>query len=104
MILIAYALLSVFCDASTPKTNAELRSAIVECLKDSTDCSKGPYGPIGSWDVSSMIDMHGLFAGAKFFHADLSKWDVSSVTNMGEMFGKAAAFNADIENWDVSSV
>merc|ERR1719174_104274 len=68
-----------------PKFKAELKAAITECLKLSNDCSKGPHGPIGSWDVSAVLDMSYLFEyipGADKFNADLSNWDVSSVTNM----------------------
>ena len=65
----------------------------MECLKGTGfDCSKGPHGPIGSWDVSGVTDMSPLFAdkswklfsGADKFNGDLSKWDVSRVTNMEE--------------------
>ena len=78
----------------------------------SNDCSKGPHGPIGSWDVSDVTDMSYLFlsnignanplAGANKFNADLSKWVVSSVTNMGRMFEGATKFNADLSKWVTS--
>merc|ERR1712032_1793678 len=92
-----------------PKSKAQLQAAIVGCLKLSSDCSKGPYGPIAYWDVSAVTDMNGLFdptqtAGAALFNGDLSKWDVSRVTNMNSMFNGAKAFNSDISNWDVSNV
>ena len=77
-----------------PKSGEELQAAIEECLqlshtdqgflKINTDCSKGPHGPIGSWDVSAVTDMGLLFdeaddpvPGADNFNGDLSKWDVS---------------------------
>merc|ERR1719460_2910448 len=45
-----------------PKSKAELKAAIVACTKASDfDCSKGPRGPIGSWDVSRVPEMTGLF-------------------------------------------
>ena len=80
-----------------------------ECLKLSSDCSKGPHGPIGSWDISAVTDMRDLFnhdvvPGANIFNSDISKWDVSSVTNMNHMFRYASSFNGDISKWDVSKV
>ena len=57
---------------------------------------------IGTWDVSNVTTMYGMFDGAGF-NQDISNWDVSSVTNMSYMFD-GAGFNHDISNWDVSSV
>ena len=68
------------------------------------DCSKGPHGPIGEWDVSRVGNMYGMFKDAAAFNGDLSKWDVSSVINMNDMFEDAAAFNGVIAKWNVSSV
>jgi surface protein len=61
-------------------------------------------GDIGSWDVSSVTDMRGMFWNARAFNGDLRSWDVSSVTDMRGMFEDARAFNGDISSWDVSSV
>ena len=95
-----------------------------------TDCSKGPRGPIGSWDIYEVTDMRNLFVkeetnaekttnsekdtdagnavspipGADKFNGDLSKWDVLNVMNMHCMFQYAKSFNADLSKWDVSSV
>ena len=68
------------------------------------DCSKGPHGSIGDWDVSAVTDMSGVFNGASAFNQDLSKWDVSAVTDMMGMFLLGAAFNQDLSKWDVSAV
>jgi surface protein len=59
---------------------------------------------ISNWDVSSVTDMQGMFAGVSTFNSDISNWDVSSVTNMYYMFGGASSFNTNISNWNVSSV
>ncbi|MGC6516003.1 MAG: BspA family leucine-rich repeat surface protein, partial [Myxococcota bacterium] len=59
---------------------------------------------IGSWDVSSVTDMAGMFYYAELFNADIGSWDVSSVTSMGSMFEFATLFNRDISGWDVSAV
>ena len=90
----------------------------------STDCSKGPRGPIGSWDINEVTDMRNLFVeeennaekdtdtdhtaipipGADKFNGDLLKWDVLNVINMHSMFQFASSFNADLSKWDVSRV
>ena len=116
-----------------PQSKEELQYAIQMCLElFSTDCSEGPNGPIGSWDVSGVndlsglfdqdiiaassvfdgdvsnwdvsrvIDMNSMFRGAALFNGDVSKWDVSRVANLGAMFRKASSFNGDISTWDVS--
>merc|ERR1719201_1280984 len=45
--------------AFRPQSKSELQHAVDECIKMSPigDCSKGPHGPIGDWDVSSVTDM-----------------------------------------------
>ena len=75
----------------------------------SADCSEGPHGPIGSWDVSAVADMRKLFnpdvvPGANKFTGDISNWDVSGATTMLGMFSFASSFNGDISKWDVSRV
>ena len=84
----------------------QLKSAVDVCLKLSPKgkCSKGPHGPIATWDVSRVTDMSRMFARAKFFDSDVSRWDVSRVNNMRGMFLGAASFNGDLSRWDVSSV
>jgi surface protein len=70
--------------------------------QDGKDC-----GPIGTWDVSAVTNMKGLFhatgGGLLTFNEDISKWDVSNVTNMTTMF-QNSPFNGDISGWDTSSV
>ena len=58
--------------------------------------------PLGNWDVSSVTDMRGLFAGSGY-NQPLGNWDVSSVTDMREVFMSNSAFNQPIGTWDVSS-
>jgi len=62
------------------------------------------YGPINTWDVSRVTDMHRMFAGASEFNQPLERWDVSRVTDMSEMFAAARAFNQPLAEWNVSSV
>ena len=95
-------------------TNATIIDAIKECLKFDSICSKRAYGPIWSWDVSSVADMSYLFVGyksdsryvpgAETFNGDISKWNVAKVTNMQFMFYGAPSFNGDLSNWDVGEV
>ena len=58
---------------------ASLKSAVRECFKLSIkgDCSLGPHGAIGEWNVSKVANMSGVFEKAAQFNADISKWDVS---------------------------
>merc|ERR1712222_163761 len=88
-----------------PKSKAELKAAIHAC-HDANDfaCSKGPKGPIGSWDVSRVTDFYQLFWKAYSFNGDISKWDVSRVTNMKSLFNVCRLFNSDLSKWDVSRV
>lgn len=59
---------------------------------------------ITKWNVSSAVDMSGMFFGAKAFNQDISNWDVSNVENMESMFAAAEAFNQPLNGWDVSTV
>merc|ERR1719326_1555566 len=84
----------------SPESKADLKGAVNACLEYSStgDCSNGPHGPIGEWDVSSVTDMShmfsykSLFSGATAFNGDISKWDVSSAKDMSSMFLSARAF------------
>ena len=58
---------------------------------------------ISNWDVSSVTNMNGIFAGTNF-NGDISSWNVSNVTNMEGMFNLNHDFNQDLSSWDVSSV
>ena len=56
----------------TPTNKKELQDAIMEwCRRQRPECSKGPHGPIGSWDVSKVADMKGMFAEDTYFNAEL---------------------------------
>ena len=59
---------------------------------------------IADWDVSKVINMHGMFYVAKNFNQPIDNWDVSNVESMSGMFWGAKNFNQPIGNWDVSKV
>jgi surface protein len=59
---------------------------------------------LSMWDVSGVSDMSNMFEGALVFNSDISGWDVSGVTDMSDMFNGALEFNADISGWDVGNV
>jgi len=61
-------------------------------------------GNIGTWDVSKVWSMKGMFRGAKVFNQDLSQWDTTSLTSTKAMFEDATTFDGDIGDWDVSGV
>ena len=89
-----------------PQRQLGLQLAIKRCLHESTvgDICLEPNEPIGTWDVSLVTKMPGMFKDAKEFNADISSWEVAEVTDMSSMFEGAKAFNQDIEKWDVSKV
>ena len=92
--------------AFSPESEAELTSAVANCLQLSPlgYCPTGAHGPLGEWDVSRVTDMGAMFSGASAFNVDLSEWDVSNVTDMFSMFNNAGSFQSDLSEWDVSKV
>ena len=90
----------------TPQFELELQVAVKQCLHESPVGDKCPEsnGPIGSWDVSLVTQMPGMFKDAKLYNTGISSWNVAEVTNMSSMFEGAKAFNQDIGKWDVSKV
>ena len=60
--------------------------------------------PIGSWDVSNVTTMAGMFSFGLTFNQDIGNWDTSRVTNMSALFFLTTVFNQDIGSWDVSNV
>ena len=58
---------------------------------------------LSNWDVSTITDMRGMFAGAQSFNGDVTNWNVSNVTNFSHMFQSAMAFDQDITGWNVAN-
>jgi len=65
-------------------------------------------GDVSGWNVSSVVDMTGLFSITSHFNQPLNNWDIRgtiigtiSPINLA-MFQGAIAFNQPLNNWDVS--
>ena len=56
---------------------------------------------IGSWDVGAVTDISNMFIYATGFNQPIGIWNVSKVTDMRNMFNGATAFNQPLANWDV---
>jgi surface protein len=101
-------------------TNDDIKLAVDDYIggggygKYEDDSDYAGCGLIGTWDVSGVTNMAGLFYQKAQFNEDISGWNVSNVTSMGGatawdgrslgMFRDASAFNQDISGWNVSSV
>jgi surface protein len=57
----------------------------------------------GSWDVSNVTNMCGVFENCPLFNDDISGWNTGSVQDMCRMFKDALVFNQNIGSWDLSS-
>lgn len=60
---------------------------------------------VGSWDVSSVVDMDEMFQNASSFNQSLLGWadKVGNVVDFGEFLEDAVAFDQPMTGWDVSS-
>ncbi|TEY03869.1 BspA family leucine-rich repeat surface protein [Campylobacter sp. US12a] len=71
-----------------------------ELFKNST---RTDFSGIEKWDVSSVVNMRGMFSGCKFFNEDIETWDVSHVVDMAFMFSGCENFNQPLDKWEVSN-
>lgn len=83
--------------------NNNIRKAVRLWMSDRTTARR-VYGPIQSWDTSSVTAMDSLFLGSENFDEDISAWDVSNVRSMQWIFYNSGNFTADVSGWDVSNV
>ena len=58
---------------------------------------------ISEWDTSKVINMKGMFQGAKII-PDISKFDTSNVKDMSYMFKGSYGNIPDISNWNTSNI
>ncbi|GAA4273684.1 hypothetical protein GCM10022258_29780 [Aquimarina gracilis] len=77
----------------------ELTSMFGECtnfedLKDT----------IGSWDMSTIEYIHGMFYECSIFNEDISGWVFTNLLRTDSAFEEALAFNQDISNWNMATV
>merc|ERR1712048_461894 len=61
-------------------------------------------GNIGTWNVSNVMNMSGMFNEADTFNDDISNWNVTNVISMEYMFHSAFSFNSNISGWNVCNV
>jgi hypothetical protein len=112
--LVVLAIFGQVCGATFQDYN-ELRAAVLSCTTavptgalccSSGDANCGAAGTtdMPEWDVSNILSMKGLFAGADAFTEDISRWDVGLVQSMTDMFSMASSFHVNITSWDTSSL
>lgn len=70
-------------------------------------------GAVGSWDVSRVTSMTGMFAGhvpgtsehiSMTFNQPIGAWNTAALTDPSWMFSGNAAFNQPIGTWDMADV
>lgn len=77
-----------------PKTKEELQKLVGDRFRN-----------LGDIDTSLITDMSYLFSNAnRTDFSGIENWDVSSVNDMSGMFAGAKKFNQPLDNWDVSSM
>ena len=76
----------------TPLTVDALHNAVELYLK-----SPSEFAPIGTWNVSRVMFMNGLFEDMDF-NEDITTWDVSNIYSMEDMF-KNSRFNRSLASW-----
>jgi surface protein len=69
-----------------------------------TNFNNGGSPSISGWTTSACTSMSDMFRSATSFNQPIGSWNVSGVTNMSTMFQLATNFNQDIGSWDVSNV
>lgn len=58
---------------------------------------------LSTWDMSSVMDMSSMMAGATAFEGDVSAWDTSKVVNMSFALAGNDVFNSRLDAWNTSS-
>ena len=59
---------------------------------------------VSAWNMSSAVNVSGMFYGASRFNSDLTDWDTSSVQDASFLFREAHAFDGNISTWNTSSL
>ena len=75
------------------------------CDADKKEIAISTYGDIGSWDVSNITDMSGLFKNKPDFDDDITNWDITNVTNINDMFlntvSPTTSFLRNLSKWNI---
>jgi surface protein len=77
-------------------TSTSLNSTFVNCIKFN--------GPVGSWNLKTVLSIEYMFAACVEFNQPLNEWYVSNKTNFIQLFRSCEKFNQDLGSWDVSNV
>ncbi|SDQ81509.1 Por secretion system C-terminal sorting domain-containing protein [Chryseobacterium soldanellicola] len=56
------------------------------------------------WNMSSAINLAGMFSSARIFNAPIGNWNIENVTNINSMFSLTINFNQPIGNWNTSKI
>ncbi|MBQ4821728.1 BspA family leucine-rich repeat surface protein [Aquimarina sp. MMG016] len=59
---------------------------------------------IGSWDMSTIESIQGIFFECPIFNEDISGWVFMNLKRADSAFEEAFAFNQDISNWNMTTV
>jgi len=68
-------------------TDETIRQELAKCVAENR------MSDLNRWDVSTVTDMNGLFAGISDLTVDFSDWNVINVTTMARMFAGCVNFN-----------
>ncbi len=60
-------------------------------------------GTIGTWDLTNVTDLSGMFEFCSPFNQNISSWNVSNVNDMSGMFRHATNFNKNLGSWQLKT-
>jgi surface protein len=79
-----------------------------EMFEDALDFNNGGTGSIDSWQINTSsaagVNMNSMFYDARRFNQPIGSWDMSNVIDVGQMFTLTEDFNQDIGSWDMSNL
>lgn len=81
--------------------NSNIKRLVDSYIANDKDILKA-CGRIGTWNVSGVTDMKGLFQNTSF-NENINNWQVGQVTNFGSMFAGAEQFNQPLNKWSINS-
>ena len=81
--------------------NSNIKDLVNSYIAGDKDILKA-CGRIGTWDVSGVTDMAGLFKNTSF-NENINHWQVGQVTNFASMFAGAEQFNQPLNKWSINA-